>query len=232
MLVCPSCGAGVAEGVRRCVHCGAPVATVRCGCCFHMNVGDAAYCSGCGRELGLEPVPRDGAPFDCPDCRMPMDPLDCGPGALYDCSRCGGQFVEHAALRDLLEQHDRLEKAEQRPLRPGPVDTRVRYVSCPACHSMMNRRNFGAGSGVIVDVCGKHGTWFDPGELPRVLAYVESGGLQRSRRAAEDERAQLARERLHQRVAAVTFPGSTPMREDHDVFSASASDLLSALLGF
>ena len=231
MLVCPSCGAGVAEGVRGCAHCGAPVATVRCGCCFHMNVPDAAFCSGCGRELGLEPVPRDGAPFDCPDCRMPMDPLDCGPGALYDCSRCGGQFVEHAALRDLLEQHDRLETPAQRPPRAEPVDTRVRYVSCPACHSMMNRRNFGAGSGVIVDVCSKHGTWFDPGELPRVLAYVESGGLQRTRHAAQGEREQLARERLRQRVAAVTIPGSTPMREDGDPFAASAADLLSALLG-
>jgi len=232
MLVCPSCGAGVAEGVRSCAHCGAPVSTVRCGCCFHMNVRDAAYCSGCGRELGLEPVARDGAPLDCPDCRMPMDPLDCGPGALYDCGKCGGQFVEHAALRDLLEHHDRLETPEGRQQRQGPVDTRVRYLSCPACHSMMNRRNFGAGSGVIVDVCSKHGTWFDPGELPRVLAYVESGGLQRSRRAVQEEREQLARERLRQRVAAVTITPSTSSRETEELFAVSAADLLSALPGF
>lgn len=229
MLVCPSCGAAVAEGARLCVHCGAPVATVRCGCCFHMNAPEAAYCSGCGRELGLEPVARDGAPLDCPDCRMPMDPLDCGPGALYDCSRCGGQFVEHAALRDLLEHHDGLESAERRPARPESVDTRVRYVSCPACRSMMNRRNFGAGSGVIVDVCAKHGTWFDPGELPRVLAYVESGGLERSRRAMQQEREELAREIRQQRIDAATFPGTTPTRGE-DPLAVSARDLLSALL--
>jgi Zn-finger nucleic acid-binding protein len=196
-----------------------------------MNVRDAAYCSGCGRELGLEPVARDGAPLDCPDCRVPMDPLDCGPGALYDCARCGGQFVEHVALRDLLEHHDRLDTPAGRPQRPAPVDTRVRYVSCPACRSLMNRRNFGAGSGVIVDVCSKHGTWFDPGELPRVLAYVESGGLQRSRQATQQEREELARERLRQRVAAVTLPQGNAAR-DEDLFAVSAADLISALLGF
>ena len=33
-----------------------------------------------------------------------------------------------------------------------------------------------AESGVVVDVCSAHGTWFDEGELPRVLAFVESYG--------------------------------------------------------
>jgi Zn-finger nucleic acid-binding protein len=45
----------------------------------------------------------------------------------------------------------------------------------------MNRKNFAEVSGVIVDVCKKHGTWFDLGELPRVLAFVAAGGLERSR---------------------------------------------------
>jgi Zn-finger nucleic acid-binding protein len=62
----------------------------------------------------------------------------------------------------------------------------------------MNRKNFGGESGVVVDVCSKHGTWFEEGELPQVLAFVESGGLalararQRDREHAED-RARRAR---------------------------------------
>jgi Zn-finger nucleic acid-binding protein len=60
---------------------------------------------------------------------------------------------------------------------------------------MMNRKNFGAGSGVVVDVCAKHGTWFDPGELPRVLAFVESGGLAKVRRHNAEEAERAARER-------------------------------------
>ena len=39
-----------------------------------------------------------------------------------------------------------------------------------------DRRNFGGTSGVVVDVCHAHGTWFDAGELVKVLAFVESGG--------------------------------------------------------
>ncbi len=158
-----------------------------------MNTTEAMHCSGCGRELGLEPIPRAGS-LQCPDCRRAMAALDCGPGTLHDCERCGGQFLEHAALRELIERHDRLDAGLVQPhARPARAD-RVRYVACPACGSMMNRRNFGGSSGVVVDVCAKHGTWFDPGELPRVLAFVESGGLTRARaKAREREEAELKR---------------------------------------
>lgn len=45
----------------------------------------------------------------------------------------------------------------------------------------MNRVNFGKVSGVIVDMCKAHGTWFDPGELTRVIAFAGGGGLERTR---------------------------------------------------
>jgi Zn-finger nucleic acid-binding protein len=72
----------------------------------------------------------------------------------------------------------------------------------------MNRRNFGGTSGVIVDVCARHGLWFDRGELPRVLAFVERGGLERERATqAEAER----QERSAARVVAMTSdPESYP----------------------
>jgi Zn-finger nucleic acid-binding protein len=226
---CPSCGAEVAEGVRRCRHCAAPVATLRCASCFHMNSTDAAHCSGCGRELGLEPIPRD-AVLECPDCRAPLTSFECGPGLLHDCATCGAQFVEHAALRDLLERHDGFE------LPAGPkraasmnADTRVRYVPCPVCRAMMNRKTFAVGSGVIVDTCGKHGTWFDSGELPRVLAFVEAGGLARARRRAAEERAQESRARVS--GAAAVAPASWGAARDEPALAGMsiAADLLSIL---
>lgn len=63
----------------------------------------------------------------------------------------------------------------------------VCYVPCPLCHSTMNRVNFGKLSGVIVDICRKHGTWFDGGELTRVVAFVAGGGLARTRARDEEE---------------------------------------------
>jgi len=221
-LVCPSCGAGVVEGARRCAHCEVPVATVRCAACFQMNARDAAHCSGCGRDLGLEPIPRDG-PLTCPDGHGVMAVLDCGPGVLHDCARCGGQFVEVAALRELLEKHDRVELL---PFSRANVraEMRVHYVACPVCKALMNRRNFGATSGVIVDVCAKHGTWFDAGELPRVLSFVEHGGLARARHREAAEHAMA----LKARVAA-TAQMTAHAAGGGDGPGSFVSDLLAAL---
>ena len=63
------------------------------------------------------------------------------------------------------------------------------YVACPDCGKIMNRQNFGKRSGVIIDVCRGHGTWFDADELSRVIAFVEGGGLEASLRKDADQRA-------------------------------------------
>lgn len=211
------------EGARRCEHCLAPVATVRCAHCFHMSPDSALHCAGCGRDMGLEPIARDGT-LPCPDCHVPMSVMECGPGALHDCPQCGGQFVEHDAMRDLVERHDRLDPHLGRPVATSamPVDTRVRYVRCPACGVLMNRRNFGASSGVIVDVCSKHGTWFDPGELPRVLSFIESGGLSRLRRREVEEHAALSRRS--------TLPQGVPRSFDEDQLGSGGHSLVDDLL--
>jgi Zn-finger nucleic acid-binding protein len=43
----------------------------------------------------------------------------------------------------------------------------------------MTRVNFGARSGIVVDVCYEHGTWFDRGELQAALEFVREGGLEK-----------------------------------------------------
>jgi len=73
----------------------------------------------------------------------------------------------------------------------------VQYVPCPRCQRLMNRKNFAQGSGIVLDVCAKHGIWLDRGELVRLLGFVEKGGLTHAR-AREMER--LAEE--HRRLAA------------------------------
>jgi Zn-finger nucleic acid-binding protein len=163
-----------------------------------MNVPEAALCSACGRELGLEPL---GEPDDlaCPDCKQRFQAFAGRPGVLHDCNHCGGQFVEHALLEDLLRERERYGQAPRRPPRQNPLENPVRYVPCPTCGEIMNRKNFGRSSGVIVDVCRLHGVWFDRGELPRVLAFVEAGGLDALKRREAEELAQSQRaDRLRQ----------------------------------
>jgi Zn-finger nucleic acid-binding protein len=61
----------------------------------------------------------------------------------------------------------------------------------------MNRVNFGKVSGVIVDVCRAHGTWFDGGELTRVVSFAAFGGLTKARRREEEEKKEAAAAARH-----------------------------------
>lgn len=61
----------------------------------------------------------------------------------------------------------------------------------------MNRVNFARCSGVVVDLCTAHGTWFDHTELERIVRFIQGGGMQRSR-AIEAEHLERERKRLLQ----------------------------------
>ncbi|MEK7314570.1 MAG: zf-TFIIB domain-containing protein, partial [Candidatus Eisenbacteria bacterium] len=54
----------------------------------------------------------------------------------------------------------------------------ISYRHCPECQGAMQRKNFGRRSGVIVDLCGSHGTWLDAHEMGDVAAFVLEGGLE------------------------------------------------------
>lgn len=160
-----------------------------------MNLPSAVHCVACGLELGLEPVPEPEE-LPCPACRSPFVgiPTEAN-GRVHECTQCGGQWLDHRTLRTLFERRIQLTYGlqQQNPLAPSG-NTRVQYLPCPMCQRLMNRKNFGERSGVIVDVCSVHGVWFDPGELPRVLAFVANGGLEEAarRRAQREHEERLA----------------------------------------
>jgi Zn-finger nucleic acid-binding protein len=180
---CPVCGAFAREGLRSCDHCQTELATLRCRHCFELNFPGDLHCRGCGAELGLAPDARPSSE-SCPDCQLPLRAFQAGSGQLLACERCGGQMVTHGLLRALLEQREALGRAVPSACdlpRENPLATPVRYRPCPSCRQLMNRKNFGGTSGIVVDVCSLHGTFFDAGELPRVLEFVRRGGLAQAR---------------------------------------------------
>ena len=210
---CAVCGAPALAGDFSCRYCRAGIATRCCSRCFQMNMAHAHHCSGCGAELGLI-VESELSDSQCSECHVPLESMREAAGTLLNCRQCGGQFVEHSLLRQLLERDEATgqafpESPYQRPP-PKPTVERVHYRPCAICQQMMNRKNFGGASGVIVDVCARHGTWFDHHELPQVLAFVKSGGLVRER-AREQQRQREAR--AHEREMAGTRQ-ATPLALD------------------
>lgn len=187
---CPYCSNEVPPLVRICPHCDVRLDHTRCGRCYSLQAPGNFACGRCGAPLELEPM-LDATDAPCPRCRAPLEAAG-GDVSVSECARCGGIFVVKEALVRILAV------AEV----SGPVGktapaslTEVRYLPCPQCHTTMNRVNFGRASGVIVDVCRTHGTWFDPGDLTRVIAFVGSGGLIKAR-ARENEAARAAQARL------------------------------------
>ena len=107
-------------------------------------------------------------------------------------------------------------------------------MACQVCRQLMNRMNFAGCSGVVVDWCKPHGTWFDSCELPRIVRFIQEGGMRKSRerekheieedlrRLSEKERALLGLERKAQRKQSHS---SLDWREDQ----SSLLDFLSSV---
>ncbi len=132
-----------------------------------------------------------------------------GPLLLADCTSCFGMWLGRETVERLIASH--ADDAILLALAPGMGAssasrakgvglTDVRYRPCPDCGTIMNRVNYARISGIVVDVCKHHGTWFDAHELPALLEFVRRGGLDvaRSREtvALADERRRLERERM------------------------------------
>jgi Zn-finger nucleic acid-binding protein len=192
---CPVCGAFARDRERSCRHCSTLLATLRCGQCFELNFPDDLHCRGCGHELGLGALAAEDSQLDCPDCRQPLQAFSAESGTLHACVRCGAQLVSHGLLRALLETREVLGRAVASVVdapRGNPMASPVRYRPCPGCGQLMMRRNFGVTSGIIVDVCSRDGSFFDAGELPRVLEFVRRGGLARAKAQERPPRPSLA----------------------------------------
>ena len=207
-LRCSYCGGALAEGARACSYCHSVVQARRCASCLHLSQPDAHNCAACGAELGLEPVAELDS-LGCPACARPFVAVPCtGDGRLlHECEACGGQFLEHATLQAMVAERPRRPDLTGAQGSVPPASTAVRYRPCPVCRAMMNRKNFGDHSGIIVDVCKPHGVWFDAGELPRALAFIEIGGLETAAREEhERQRDELRRAReVHAAFEAATM---------------------------
>ena len=178
-LRCPSCGGAATEGDRACGHCGSLLATRRCTTCFALSPRDAERCVRCGALLPAEAL--KAAAGSCPDCRQALVSRAAGVVGFSECARCGGIFLTRASFDAVVSDAATRERARALDEVPAatPAEHGFHYRKCPVCGKLMNRTNFGGGSGVIVDVCKPHGAFLDRGELTRIVDFVEKGGWER-----------------------------------------------------
>jgi Zn-finger nucleic acid-binding protein len=163
--------------------------------------------------------------------------LAIGDTAVRECEQCMGLWLNVAAFEKLCSDREQqstvLGTASRAPTHAVGESTKVKYVPCPECLQLMNRINFARCSGVIVDICKGHGTWFDRDELSKIVEFIRGGGLEAAR-LREKEQIKEERRRLWEEQVAKDRQASglgLKIEDDHRLTGmASARGLLKFLL--
>lgn len=150
----------------------------------------------------------------CPRCNVPLQSIDLrlnGKFLIERCDQCLGLFFDPGELDALLQATvTNVYTINRKQL--ADINTALRsseygisYIKCPVCATIMNRVNFGARSGVIVDRCPDHGLWLDGGELRQLFEWSKAGGslLEQERR----ERQRMEKERAENKKMAMATGG-------------------------
>ncbi|WP_298431603.1 zf-TFIIB domain-containing protein [Geobacter sp.] len=196
--------------MANCCNCSAPLPpnSIRCDYCGSRNDTDL-------KGVHYFTTHETDSERICPRCGIALRTIDLkidGKFLIERCDQCLGLFFDPGELEALLDatvsnvftiNRERLESINV-AMRPDTYG--VSYVKCPVCSRIMNRVNYGAKSGVVVDRCKDHGVWLDGGELRHLFEWMKAGGklLDQERR---EEQKKLAAE---QERRAVTLPSGAP----------------------
>jgi Zn-finger nucleic acid-binding protein len=128
-------------------------------------------------------VKREKRFLDCPNCKASLKVVLEDGVEVDACESCKGVWVDTVEEKAVLEMKpDVFTVEELRKIRkiyePFSKTDPVRYRPCPVCHELMNRKNWGAHSGVVVDKCDQHGAWYDEDELEKIREFVAAGGVE------------------------------------------------------
>jgi Zn-finger nucleic acid-binding protein len=203
-LGCPRCGAPASPDATACPFCRTPLALISCPSCFTKLFQGYRHCPQCGAAAAREEAVA-GGPKPCANCSDPLVIATIGSVRLGECPACGGVWVDAKSFESLCKDREKQASvlgAARRMAMAGDRGTGKPYRPCPECRELMHRVNFAKCSGVIVDVCKPHGVFFDVDELRCVVAFLSSGGLDRSRELEkEDLRAEREKLRWEQALA-------------------------------
>ncbi len=192
VLRCGGCGGNLKAAARVCEYCRAEITLDEkrldsvCPSCFARAMSDARYCMECGLEFTPQSVTALPAGTRCPRCQGELKIRALGETSVIECRSCAGMWLSSTDFERVCSDADEQERAARALGGASPPahvvpEVPIRYLPCPQCQQMMYRRNYASCSGIILDVCNKHGVWLDHRELERVLQFVAAGGLDKAR---------------------------------------------------
>jgi len=201
-LSCPNCGAALSPDDPSCPYCRTALALAACPRCFGRVFQGNGFCPHCGAAIDVtaraspEGLDKRLCPRCLPEVENHLVAHLVGDTLLDECRNCGGLWVDRPAFERVVQDRQRqaallstgLENAPPAHARAVELPP-VRYLGCPDCKVLMNRKNFAGRSGVVVEVCKPHGIWFDRDQLSAVLRFVMAGGLERTQRQELEEKA-------------------------------------------
>lgn len=168
VLLCPNCGAPLPPGADH--------ETVTCAFC---GVASAI------RDI-VDPVVAKDSEHKCPRCATTLFFGDANGTALLGCGLCGGLWLDNASAQRVMSRYDdAVRELASRATTNATARPDVRApVSCAECGGAMQRKRV---ADVELDLCPAHGTWFDAGELERVIAPLQPPPVQTPMADASDE---------------------------------------------
>lgn len=220
-LNCPNCGGAVTSDKTQCEFCKSRLKTVGCPSCLGVMFLGSEFCGHCGtKAVAAEIIPDENA-GECPRCKLQLQILRIDETNIRQCEKCGGFWAGIETFENLCADQ------EQQSAVLGFIGNRaarsvqssiISYVPCPDCKDLMNRSNFARSSGVIIDLCKKHGVWFDADELPKIIEFIKGGGMTRAREkekiAIEDDRKALRDDQRRQANQAQRYGMKTPWEDE------------------
>lgn len=195
-----------------------------CPSCFGLMFIGSQYCGHCGTKALVPEVVTQENAGDCPRCKVKLDLLELPETTLRECEKCGGLWADVGTFENICADHEKQSAVlgfigeRERNAEPLP---KISYVPCPDCRQLMNRSNFARASGVIIDICKQHGVWFDAQELPRIINFIQKGGMemarQREKLDIEEERSRLRDEQRKHGIQDQDFGFGSSRDENEDL---------------
>ena len=155
--------------------------TIECTCCKKRISKKVAFCTLCGADVRGSSKEDVSESLQCPKCCSKLELVSYRGKSINKCTSCHGLWLDLENFQILTTEHDVNNDPNISGLyKKGSWNDELKYIKCPRCKNIMNRKNFADISGIIIDECSNHGIFLDAGELKRIREFIAGGGLEKA----------------------------------------------------